>query len=329
MQKPSEQHRTDEAPLYIRWNPDRSAYAIEFKLDLVPKILQELAEAEKLGIEVGGVLVGALPTEYAPTLRIDDVEMVPRSPEDGPTYMLDPGQRERFSQVRWKPRAAGRTGIGFFRSHLRAGPLRPSLADRSLLSAEYKQPVYAVLLIQSGEPHTAAFFLSVNGRFSEEPAVREFRFDESEFSSLPEIPPDTPPPDVTTARRTRMDYRFYARIAALLIIGIGACALLWFFGARTAFSRWFGSANDLQLAVAPRNRMLRISWNHSAREFGQASGATLLIRDGVSRREIKLGLDELRLGAVAYLNESPQVEVTMTLDGTGPSPFSESVSWTK
>ncbi len=179
MQKPSEQQATDEAPLYIRWNPDRSPYAIELKLDLVSKILNEMAQAQRVGIEVGGILIGALPAEYAPTLRIDDVEMVPRSPDDGPIYMLDPGQHERFSQIRWKPRAAGRVAIGFFRSHLRPGSLRPSLADRSLLSAEFKQPVYAVLLIQGAEPRTAAFFLATNGRFSEEPAVREFRFDES------------------------------------------------------------------------------------------------------------------------------------------------------
>lgn len=326
MQKPSEQQATDDAPLYIRWNPDRSPYAIELKLDLVSKILNEMAQAQRVGIEVGGILIGALPAEYAPTLRIDDVEIVPRSPDDGPIYMLDPGQHERFSQIRWKPRAAGRVAIGFFRSHLRPGSLRPSLADRSLLSAEFKQPVYAVLLIQGAEPRTAAFFLATNGRFSEEPAVREFRFDEAEFSSLPEIPAEAAPPERRSETKRPVDRRFYAQIAALLLIGVGACVLLWFLGGRTALPQWFSSRGRLELAVTPRNRILRISWNHAASEFAHASGGTLAIHDGTSRREIKLGLDELRLGAVDYEQESPRVEVTMTLDAPD-SPAPESVDW--
>ena len=68
-----ERESSDDAPLYIRWSPDRSPYAIELRLDLVPKILQELAEGERLGIEIGGVLVGSFPDAYMPTMRIEDV----------------------------------------------------------------------------------------------------------------------------------------------------------------------------------------------------------------------------------------------------------------
>ncbi|MGA8029086.1 MAG: hypothetical protein WB992_18255, partial [Bryobacteraceae bacterium] len=124
---------TSEAPYYVRWNPDRSPYAIELKLDLVSKIAGELAQAEKLGIEVGGVLIGTFPKAQLPTLRVEDLEIIPRRPEDGPVYMLDPSQHERFAEARWRAKANGKVPIGFWRSHIRPGPLRPSLADRSLL----------------------------------------------------------------------------------------------------------------------------------------------------------------------------------------------------
>ncbi len=328
MQKPAEERALDEAPLYIRWNPDRSGYAIELRLDLVQKILGELTKAEKANLEVGGVLVGSLPTDFAPILRIDDVEMVPRSPDDSPIYMLGPHQHERFSEARRKARAAGRTAVGFFRSHLRPGSLRPSLADRSLLSAEFKQAVYAILLIEGSGGHAAAFFVATKGRFPEEPAVREFRFDQAEFNALPEIPAERLPVEAESAPKQPSKLGFYATILALLLIGAGACALLWSLGGRSELPSWFGASSQVQLGVSRRNNVLRISWNHAADEFAHASEAMLIIRDGASSREIRLGLDELRLGAVDYVRASPHVRVTMTVNAPGSTPRSESVDWT-
>src|SRR3954468_3331298 len=89
MQKVSGREAPSEAPLYIRWGADRSPYAIELKLELVGRIRQELAAAESAGVEIGGVLVGSLPNSYSSTLRIDDIEIIPCSPQDGATFMLD------------------------------------------------------------------------------------------------------------------------------------------------------------------------------------------------------------------------------------------------
>ncbi len=52
--------------------------------------------------------------------------------EDGAVYMLDPDQHERFAQVRWTAKAAGQAAVGFFRSHSRPGPLKPSLSRPEL-----------------------------------------------------------------------------------------------------------------------------------------------------------------------------------------------------
>ena len=92
MTKQFEEQSVNEAPLYIRWGADRSPYAIELKLELVGRIRQEMVSAESTGVEIGGVLVGSLPNSYSSTLRIDDIEMIPRSAQDGATFMLDPSQ---------------------------------------------------------------------------------------------------------------------------------------------------------------------------------------------------------------------------------------------
>ena len=328
MQKPFERQPPDDAPLYIRWNPDRAPYAIELKLDLVPRILEELDRGERRGVEIGGVLIGSLPEPYMPTLRIEEIEIVPRLPGDGAVYMLDPAEHDRFSQVRWKARARDRAALGFFRSHLRPGTLKLSLADRSLLAGEFKQDIVAVLLIEGRSPHTAAFFLSANGQLPNEPSVREFRFDEAEFRSLPEVPGDAPlAQEPAAARPPRSKMRTVAVLAALLLIGVVACALMWSFSAQPLVPDWLHGSSRLQLAVAPRGRLLRISWNHAARELSDATAATLVVTDGAQRREYTLGLDELRLGAVEYQRLSPQVQITMTVTTPNAASPTESVQW--
>lgn len=327
MQNRSESQFSDDAPLYIRWSPDRSPYAIELKLDLVPKILDELAEGERLGVEVGGVLVGSFPDAYMPTVRIEDVEMIPREGKEGATYLLDPSQQAAFSQVRWRARGRGAAALGLFRSHLRPGPLRPSLADRGFLSAQFKQAIYVAMLVEGSEPHAAAFFLATNGQLSENPAVREFRFNEGDFRALPEVQAETLPQEQGPESPRPHNIRLYAVIAALVLIGFAACLLMWSFSKEPSLPTWLGSSHQLQLAVTGKDHLLRVSWNHAARQLDGSSGATLVITDGPTRREIRLGLDELRLGAVEYDRSSPHVEVRMNIDTAGTTSSTESAEW--
>ena len=325
MKKPVEESSQEDAPLYIRWSPDRSPYAIELKLDLVSKLVKELAQAEKQGFEIGGVLIGSFPDAYMPTLRIEDVEMIPREPGEGATFLLDPEQFVRFSAVRWGVRGHGTAAVGLFRSHMRGGALRPSLADRNLLSAEFKQATYGALLIQGRSPNAAAFFVAANGQLPDEPAVREFRFNEAEFRALPEVQPDSVGTESGAPRWQKL--RTYGVVGALVMIGLGACALMWSFTKQVAMPHWLRPVHQLGLAVTGYNHLLRISWNHAARDLDGSSGATLVISDGGSRREIKLGVDELRLGSVEYDRSSPHVAVTLAVEKPGAAAHNESAEW--
>ncbi|MBV9679589.1 MAG: Mov34/MPN/PAD-1 family protein [Acidobacteriaceae bacterium] len=325
MAKQFEEQSVNEAPLYIRWGADRSPYAIELKLELVSKIRQEMVAAESAGVEIGGVLVGSLPNSYSSTLRIDDIEMIPRGPQDGATFMLDPSQEDRFAEVRWQARAKERTALGLFRSHKRPGHLRPSIADRTLLSAEFQNTIHALLLVGATEPYTAGFFISADGQLPPESSVREFRFDESEFKSLPEL--DLEPQDQRPTQKLK-SRGGPGTVAALVAIALGVVALLWYLNQSVISLPSFSShSQQLQLAVTGENRLLHVSWNHAAKDLDHASGATLIIRNNTGVREIKLGADELRLGSVDCEVNSPSVEMTLALNKPGSVSISQSVSW--
>jgi hypothetical protein len=194
-----------------------------------------------------------------------------------------------------------------------------------------------VLLIKTTKPHTAAFFVAANGQLPQEPSVREFEFEENEFKALPEVPVDNR--DETDKKAPwRMHaipagkLRPYATIGALLAIAAVACALMWSFARQATIPRWFSSTNQLHLAVAPENgagqrSLLRITWDHSASELNQVSGATLVIVDGALRSELPLGLDELRLGAVDYQGTNSRVNVQMMLNTPEGQTVGDSAEW--
>jgi hypothetical protein len=325
MPKPSQQQTTEEAPLYIRWNPDRAPYAVELKLELISRLNGELNEAERLGIEIGGMLLGSLPNPEVPTLRIDDVAIISRRFEDGAIYMLEPGQQQRFAEIRAAAKVQNRVPAGFFRSHLRPGPLQPSLADRTLLSEQFANGVYALLLIQSRAPRTAAFFLSGNGQLTDQPSVRKFFFDESEFKYLPEVAGD--------ALDGKEAYPFmeprgasYRWIAVLGLTVLAALLLLGIFSGEIV--RTFRPpSNKLDLAATSAGDELKISWDHGASPLEHARGALIVIDDGDSHREVRLDPDELRLGEVDYERLTKKVAVTMTIDSPGSALPPQTLEW--
>ncbi len=301
--------------MYVRWNPDRSPHAVELRLDLVSQISGDLAQAERIGIEIGGLLLGTLPSSDSPTLRIDEVAMISRRFEDGAIYMLEPGQRYRFTEIREAAKSRGRVPVGFFRSHLRPGPLQPSLADKTLMAEQFGQSLYLFLLIQSREPRTAAFFLAANGQLPEQPSVRKFFFDDSEFKFLPEVAGEaieTRTQDFAGPAGGAVDQRY----RWLAVASIAALALLLILGAFAGgISRLFRPAsNKLDLAVNSDGGVLQISWDHNAPFVTRAKGAVITIVDGRSRREIHLGPDELKLGEVDYQHQTEKVDISVVID---------------
>jgi hypothetical protein len=295
----------------------------------VPRLVAEIEAAEKLGIEIGGVLLGSLTDSKPPALRIEEFELVPRTADDGQVYMLDAGQRQYLAGVRVGATVRGLSAVGFFRSHLRPGPLRPSLADRSLLVGQFKDPVYAVLLVEAREPRMGAFFLALNGQLSTEAGVQEFRFGERALRSAREIRPSVSrekynldSEDTSRQSAPHDRNRRYGPALLLLLIAVGMGVLSW-----PVLSGLLSSLNSLDLAVAGNDHILNISWNHGIFGLGRAADASLFIADGTNRRMIRLGQDELRWGRVEYEAQTQQIRVTLTVNMPGSTPLSASADW--
>jgi proteasome lid subunit RPN8/RPN11 len=321
--------QTDDLPLYVRWSPDRARYGIELRLDLVSEIAAHVDASNRLGYEIGGFLVGTLTNTPVPTLRIEGIEMVSNGSDDDTVFLPEP------SRILSLPgsRAAHDEGggiVGFFRTHVRVGPMRPSLADRSILAHEFDSKPYVVLLVDAQAPHTAAFFVAQDGQLPEQPSVRDFEFDENAFKALPEVPagvPEARPVEADVRAADTRNLGLYARLAALILIAIGACALMWTFAHQPKRPQWFDAGKQLHLAITPDDKLLRISWNHSAKDLNQATGAMLVITDTGGRSEVQLGMDDLRLGAVEYQANGGEVNAQMILNTQAGPVNAASARW--
>lgn len=219
-----EQPSVPERPVvFYRWRDERSPLIVELRLDLVPRIIADLKVAEGLGLEGGGVLIGSFPkTIGVPVLRIEDFESVGRRAGDGQPYVLLAEQRQRFTAVRKKVATREVSAIGFFRSHMRVGPFEMTMADRDLLSAEFKNTIHVALLIgrdQSSPSKTdetgqlATYFVIVGGVLQNRTDPLTFPFDEIKLEKrsrdqgrlLKDVPPmpglAASPPEVNASAR--------------------------------------------------------------------------------------------------------------------------------
>jgi hypothetical protein len=308
-----------EAPLYVRWNAERLPFAVEIRLDLIGALASEIRSPQSAGSEMGGILFGSHPTAANPTLRIESFELMPRRPEDGPIFMLDPREHDRFATVRWEDRGDGRTTVGFFRTHRRPGPLRPALADRALLTGEFAGQIYTALLIEAAEPLTAALFVSSLGVLPDTPSLPEFRLDERAFSTLPELPGPGPEPIETLPPHVRSFPVWRYALAAVLVL-VALLAGLYYWTLQSDLGK------GIELTVTG-DRVLNISWNHTLPDMRKASSAKLTINDGQSHREVTLSPDELQAGTVAYRRLTGQVQVSLILQMPGAVSVIQSASW--
>ena len=327
------QHGQSEKPLYVRWIPDTCPYALEMRLDLITRLKSELSLAEPSAVEIGGVFLGALPTQDSPTLRLDDVIVVPGSilpKADGPTeFRLDAGQVMHLAEMSVESRATGRPFVGFFRSHFRSGHMAPSPEDMLMVAPQFPEGIFAFLLVspQLDSPRQAAFFLALGGQLPTTPSCPPFALEEGMFQMLREVPAEATE-DVRnfTFSRNRPNRRLpwpAVLSFALVLFLIGT----WTVGSQ--ISQFFRPAsNQIDLSVIRSGNNLKITWDHSAPVLSDAVGARLVIMDGKSHRELKLDPDDLKLGQVSYERLTKRVYVVMSLDTPGAKLPAQTLDWT-
>jgi hypothetical protein len=315
-----------EPPLYVRWTPVTCPYALEMRLTLITRLKSELRQVSELGVERGGVFVGVFPTPDSPTLRLEDLILVPRIMDSGPEFSLDLLQVRQLAELTAQARNDNRPVVGFFRSHERPVALAPSGSDIAMLSQQFPAGLYAFLLIKPGSPPEGAFFLAMNGLLPESSSTPIFAFEEDSFSNLPEVPAEATE-DVRNFGLGQKIARPFPWVAVASLVLLAFLVSLWLFGNR--IEEWVRpESNKIGLNVMSNGSNLRITWDHSAPVLAKALGATIEIEDGRSQRQLRLDYDDLRLGQVAYERLTRKVNVVMRVDTPGVKLPPQTFDWT-
>ena len=79
--------------------------------------------------------------------------------------------------------------------------------------------------------------------------------------------------------------------------------------------------------VVPTAERIENFLDHNAPFVLHATGAVVTILDGPSRREIRLGADELKLGEVEYQRLTKKIEISMSLDSPGANLPPQTFDW--
>ncbi len=178
----------------------------------------------------------------------------------------------------------------------------------------------------------------------EEPAVRqsgrpEFAAEREAASQKEPVPHPEPrqvPPagpnmlwklDVWPQFRALAQRRYWALAAVTSL----ALVILQYGIFRLVSSSPSGSARHeesiVPLSVERVGQLLRITWNRKARAVAEARRGVLLITDGGYRKELHLGVTQLRSGSVAYVPLTRDVDVNfqLNLEGNNHATVTESL----
>ncbi len=345
MASPSVARLVEATPQYVRLPPGGSNYTIELNADLLQRVTGEIAAAEKLGVETGGLLLGSWQLSPVLTVRVEDFELIAPGRDAGLVYLLSPQQQEQFAATRLaaahhRAASGGLVPIGFFRSHLRSGPLALSLADKGLLWKQFRSDPYLALLIEGHESYKASLFLSTGGQVALHSSFPVFPSGNEVSGPLREVVPGPltgapleagnvaaveQSPEANQPRRVRP---LLLSLCSVLFFAIGI--VLWPAWETTFGGPWaITSSADMAFTIQRHGQNLEMVWNRKMPEISRAEGATLTITNGARRSELQLGKDDLKFGTVAYVYKGGKVEANLALKMQDATSLVQSAIWQK
>ena len=339
MASPSVARLVAAPPKYIRLPAGASGYSIEISRDVLRRLLNEITSAGGVGSETGGLLLGSWESPSRGTVRVEDFELISPGTGDGTVYMLSPQQQDQFAAARQQASTGKLVPLGFFRSHVRSGPLALSLADKGLLAKQFRSGSYLALLIEASEPHPLALFLSANGQAALHSAVASSSALLSE-QAVPELLRNEPllPAAPLYYRPERAEVRFDETkpkrgfSSDLLVFCAALCfalgIVLWPVWKSTFGGPWaVASSTHMALVIQRHGQNLSFTWNRTMPEISQAQGGTLTVTDGSQHTELPLNKEDLKFGTVAYVPTSKTVDVTLALQMQDSTSLVQSAQW--
>jgi hypothetical protein len=143
--------------------------------------------------------------------------------------------------------------------------------------------------------------------------------------SLGDPPPRFDAPLFGQPSRTIPPYSPYPNTGRKIpwaIIGVVVAALL----AAVVGLKYLGpqlNAEPLSLGMIEQNGQLQIQWNRASRSILNATAGALDIVDGQDKRNIPMNRSELAQGSFTYARQSGDVQVRLTVTGSGGQPMVE------
>jgi hypothetical protein len=198
-----------------------------------------------------------------------------------------------------------------------------------MLAPQFPEGIFAFMLAgpRRGPSRETAFFLGIGGKLQTTPAFPPFALEEGVFQLLPEVPAEATE-DIRNFKFAHspagraMPWPAVLSLALVLFL-IGT----WTFGSYIA--QYFRPpSNQIDLNVIKSGGNLKVTWDRSSPVLNNAAGATLVIMDGRSHRELKLDPDDLKLGQISYERLTKKVYVVIILDTPGPKLPAQTFDWT-
>jgi hypothetical protein len=307
----------------------------------------------KRGAEIGGILLGAILPGPTETVLVKDFEAIPSDYTQGPVYVLNGRDRNRFrdrllelatlSESTPKP-------VGYFRSHTGDG-IQFKVEDTTLMHEFFPDDLHVALIIKPSafSGSTAQVFVRENGAFETRSADAAAAFrarDHHAVRSEPrrnmkrELEPAAEPPvteddarDTTTREVRPQPPRSAARLLAWICLSIGLVVLGGSI-ARLVNTRQAGDtavvAGDPYSAGIRIDRVgdaLLLTWNRSAAAVQSASRATIAITDGGVTKTVALDSVQLRSGSVLYRHVAPEIHFRFEVHLTNDRSVIETALW--
>jgi len=170
------------------WEVPGRPVAIAIDYDVIDRIRRQvctgLLPGQRRRLERGGILLGSIEAGDKLRVRIRDIEAVPSSYEEGPSYVVRGQTRERFSAAvnRWRTEGGPLKPVGFFRGHTRPG-LVLDANDHEVLDRWFPEEGAVALLVKpfTTRAPVAGFFFRENGAFRTDTSYKEFPFRREEL----------------------------------------------------------------------------------------------------------------------------------------------------
>jgi hypothetical protein len=324
--------------------------AIECLPTVMEEMHAEVAEAfysaPRGGVETGGVLYGVRDKSR---LLILAARTLGCEHASGPSFVLSAKDRARLEDLlgapQRDPNLAGMLVVGWYHSHTRS-ELELTAPDLELHDRHFPEPWQVALVLRPAtmRPTRVCFYYREAGGgmgssklYRESAPVRPVEMPRAAPRSAVSLPSPAaaapapvlapvvePPGFLAVQARPRPRWGVWALVATVVCLLVASAGYL-------TRERWIAPAPvpppGLRLQVTDRQGQLEIRWDSATALLRDASGGSLELLDGPTRRFIRLDPKMLRSGSVNFARQSDTVSIHLTVEKPDGSKVEELTSF--